>query len=115
MLNKVNELDVKTCYKKILDNTAILIDIREYEEIKGVSYNVPNRIDIPLSNFEKNLGLIPKEKELIIACRSGIRSYEVTNYLTQNNYNSVFNLKGGILEWAKEQLPIEGNIATAIH
>ncbi|MEE9430043.1 MAG: rhodanese-like domain-containing protein [Melioribacteraceae bacterium] len=115
MQNNIKEIDVKTCYSKILDGEAVLIDVREYNEIKGVSYNVSNRIDIPLSSFANNLSLIPKDKKIIIGCRSGIRSYNVVNYLTQNNYNSIFNLKGGILEWAKEQLPIEGDITTAIH
>ena len=111
----INELDVKTCYNKIIEENAILIDVREIDEVEGVSYNVPNRIHIPLSTFEKNIGQIPQDKLLIIACRRGIRSYDVTNYLSQINFKNVYNLKGGIIEWAQEQLPINGDINRAFH
>ena len=115
MSQKVNELDVKTCYNKVIKENAILIDVREFDEIEGVSYNVPNRIDIPLSTFEKNIDRIPQDTSLLIACRRGIRSYDVTNFLLQNNFKNVYNLKGGIIEWASEQLPINGDIKTALH
>ena len=115
MQHKINEIDVKTCYNKVKEGNAILIDVRELDEVEGVSYNVPNRIDIPLSKFEKNIGQIPQDKLLIIACRRGIRSYDVTNYLSQNNFKNVYNLKGGIIEWAREQLPINGDINNALH
>lgn len=85
------------------------------DEVEGVSYNVPNRIDIPLSTFEKNIDQIPQDKLLVIACRRGIRSYDVTNFLLQNNFTNVYNLKGGIIEWAQEQLPINGDIKSALH
>ena len=115
MSHTINELNVKTCYNKIIEENAILIDVRELDEVEGVSYNVPNRIDIPLSTFEENLNQIPKDKILIIACRRGFRSYDVTNYLSQNNFKNVYNLKGGIIEWEREQLPIHGDIKNAIH
>lgn len=115
MSSTINEIEVKTCYNKIIEGDAILIDVRELDEVEGVSYNVPNRIDIPLSTFEKNICQIPQDKLLVIACRRGIRSYDVTNFLLQNNFNNVFNLKGGIIEWASEQLPINGDIKSALH
>ncbi len=65
--------------------------------------------------FDKNIGQVPQDKLLVIACRGGIRSYDVTNFLLQNNLKNVYNLKGGIIEWAREQLPINGDIKSAFH
>lgn len=115
MPTTIEELEVNICYKKIIDGTAILIDVREPDEIKGVAYNVPHRIDIPLSTFTENINRIPKDKDLVIGCRSGIRSYDVVNFLQQNNFKNVYNLKGGILKWTSEHLPINGDIKSALH
>ena len=46
---------------------------------------------------------ILKDKPVVIHCRSGARSASVINALeTQYGLTNLFNLKGGILAWAKE-------------
>lgn len=114
MSQKVNELDVKTCFNNIIKKEALLIDIREEHEIEGVSFDVPNRVDIPMSSLIENLEQIPKNKNVIIACRTGIRAFFVIHYLLHNNYKSIFNLSGGIVKWEEDGLPIVGDIQTAL-
>ena len=78
----------------------ILVDVREkaeYQEkrIIGVDYLISSL------NFFKNLEPLEKYKEKIIItqCRSGVRSYQAQQILKELGYNTVINLKGGILDY----------------
>ena len=76
-----------------------LIDVREDNERSFTNIGGDH---IPLATVANNLDKIDKEKEVIIYCRSGARSGQVTNFLMNQGYDRVINLKGGILAWASE-------------
>ena len=42
---------------------------------------------------------IPKDKKVIVHCRSGVRSANAIHFLEQNGYENLHNLEGGILAW----------------
>ena len=42
------------------------------------------------------------KKKLIIICKSGVRSYHVCQFLHQEGFKNIYNLKGGIINWALE-------------
>ena len=97
----VIEIDVKTLNEKILNKEDfILIDVRTDSE----SYlsNIKQAIHIPMNTIPENLESLDKSKEIIVQCKSGIRSEKVCEFLLNNNYKNVKNLKGGIVAWAKE-------------
>ena len=79
----------------------LLIDVREEPEknlveIEGSVFI--NKDDI----FENDgLRLIPKDKPVVLYCRSGSRSTEVMNYLKHNGYLEIKHLEGGIISWVK--------------
>ena len=97
----VIEIDVKTLNEKILNKEDfILIDVRTDSEY--YLSNIKQAIHIPMNNIPENLESLDKSKEIIIQCKSGIRSEKVCEFLLNNNYKNVKNLKGGIVAWAKE-------------
>jgi adenylyltransferase/sulfurtransferase len=52
------------------------------------------------------LAEIPDDREVIVHCRSGVRSADVIRILREAGYrNKLLNLKGGILAWASEVDP----------
>lgn len=77
-----------------------LIDVREPYE-----YDICN-IDgelIPMSDIPNNVDKIAKDKRVVIHCRSGKRSGDMLLWLEKNHgFTNLYNLKGGILAWAKE-------------
>jgi len=80
----------------------LLIDIREEPEknlveIEGSVFI--NKDDIFANN---GLRLIPKDKPVVLYCRSGSRSTEVMNYLKHNGYLEITHLEGGIISWVKD-------------
>jgi len=57
---------------------------------------------IPLNDVPNRLAEIDREREIIVQCRSGVRSQRVAEFLKQQGYPRVVNLAGGILAWADE-------------
>jgi sulfur-carrier protein adenylyltransferase/sulfurtransferase len=57
---------------------------------------------IPLNDVPQRLAEIPREREIIVQCKSGGRSQRAAEFLTQAGYPRVTNLAGGILAWATE-------------
>lgn len=78
-------------------SNPILIDVREPHEYKQ-GY-IPGAINIPLSQLKSRTGEIPKDKDLLLYCRSGMRSKQAGRVLSKQGFASMAHLKGGILSW----------------
>ena len=78
---------------------GVLIDVRTPGEV--AEGTAPGSINIPLQEAEQRLAEFPKDKDLLIFCRSGKRSMAVSNFLIQNGYERVFNVVGGFLAFPK--------------
>ena len=77
-----------------------LIDIREtYEsDIASIGGEL-----IPMGQIMSHVERIAKDKPVIVHCRSGARSAAIVQNLErQHGFTNLYNLKGGILAWAKE-------------
>lgn len=80
----------------------LLVDIREEPEKKLVE--IEGSVFINKDDIFANdgLALIPKDKPVVLYCRSGNRSTEVMNYLKHNGFLEVTHLEGGIVSWVKD-------------
>lgn len=88
--------------KKMRDNSEVfqLIDVREIHEAEQSQIG---GVLIPMGEIMTDVSKILKDKPVVIHCRSGARSASVINALeSQYGFTNLFNLKGGILAWAKE-------------
>lgn len=75
---------------------AVLIDVRTPAEVaKGMASSAA--INIPLQEMPQRLNEFPKDKDLLIYCRSGKRSMAASKFLVENGFTRVFNVDGGIL------------------
>ena len=75
-----------------------VIDVRETWEFETDHIEAEN---IPLATLPEHLSALAeyKDKDLILACRSGGRSGRATQYLMQQGFTNVMNLSGGMLAW----------------
>ena len=103
------DLDSKAFYEKIQkEKDVIVLDVRtpiEYEK----DGHIPGSILIPvqvLPQYIKDLEKF-KDKKILVYCRSGNRSVMASKFLEQNGFKNVYNLKGGIIDWKKNNLPVE--------
>lgn len=88
------------------EKNVLMIDVRETDEVMEQGYNVKKIINVPLSEMESRLSEIPKDQQIILACRSGNRSAQAYGLLKQNGYKNLTNMEGGMLAWEENGLPI---------
>ena len=86
-------------------DSSFLIDVREPFEFKG--NRIRDAINIPSSgNLERAADTINKNYTLFLYCTSGYRSSKVAVSLYDKGFCNLVSLKGGIVEWRKEGLPV---------
>jgi rhodanese-related sulfurtransferase len=93
---------------------ALLVDVRERDEIAAVAFDVPDLVVMPLSEFEQRYAELPLDRDLVMVCRVGERSLRATYYLMHRGYTRVANMKGGIARWIGKGFPVNGDGAAAI-
>lgn len=77
-----------------------LIDVREPHENEQA--NLSGEL-IPMNQIPHNIHRILRDRKVIIHCRSGSRSGNIIQWLEKNHgFDNLYNLKGGILAWARE-------------
>jgi sulfur-carrier protein adenylyltransferase/sulfurtransferase len=98
--NGIPQLSVKE-YKKRLDagDGMFLLDVREPYEYQIAQMG--GKL-IPQNDVPQRLAEIPRDREVVVQCRSGARSQKIAEFLKQAGYSQVANLAGGILAWAEE-------------
>lgn len=102
-----SEYTAKEAHSKWAASEAVIVDVREQREhdqtrIEGVPL-------IPMSELIERIDELPTDTELVILCRSGSRSARVADHLNaEGEHGEVANLEGGIIAWAADGLPYEG-------
>ena len=85
------------------DDSFDLIDVREPYEWAIA------RIDgarlIPLGQVPKSLSSLDKTREIVVMCRSGVRSADAVRFMQSQGFARVRNLAGGILRWSSDVDP----------
>jgi phage shock protein E len=84
---------------------VLILDVREPYEWEEV--HIPGATLIPMGEIPARIQEIPTDKTVIVQCRSGNRSSQVTEYLRQQGMTNVHNLSGGMNEWQAAGLPTE--------
>ncbi len=99
------EIDVTTTAALKNNPDVVLIDVREQSEYDAG--HIPGVTLIPLGQVPDRMSEIPKDKTVILTCRSGNRSGQATEFLRQQGYTQVHNMAGGIQAWQQAGLPVE--------
>jgi sulfur-carrier protein adenylyltransferase/sulfurtransferase len=80
-----------------------LLDVREPVE-QQVS-RIEGAVNIPLGMLPVRLDELERADEVIVYCRSGVRSAQAVGTLRAAGFTRAFNLKGGINAWAEQVDP----------
>ena len=92
-------------YKMYQQSSTFTVDVRTQEEWD--EYHAPNTTLIPLDQLQNRLSEVPKDKEILVVCRSGNRSQQGRDILLSAGYNAT-SMTGGLKEWYAKGYPIEG-------
>lgn len=98
-------VDVNTVAQLKGQDDVLVLDVREPSEY--AAGHIPGVTLIPMGQVPNRLSEIPEDKTVIVTCRSGNRSGQIAEYLRQQGYEDVHNMKGGILAWQDAGLPVE--------
>jgi rhodanese-related sulfurtransferase len=75
-----------------------LLDVREADELLTAS--VQGAVHIPMKDIPQRMGEIPTDVPVYVMCHHGGRSERAANYLQQQGRTNVYNMQGGIDDWA---------------
>lgn len=84
---------------------AFVLDVRE--PFEWDEYHAPNTTLIPLGELAARLDELPKDREIVIICRSGNRSLQALNLLKQSGFTNATSMSGGLISWRSAGYPIE--------
>ncbi len=80
-----------------------LIDVREPHEWDFA--RIPGARLIPLGSFPAAIPSLDKARDIVVQCRSGVRSADAVRQLKAAGFTRVQNLTGGILRWSDDVDP----------
>lgn len=83
--------------------SPLLLDVREPHELQ-IS-KLPGVLAIPMGEVPARLAEVPKDADIVVICRSGGRSGQITQFLSDQGYAQVRNLIGGMNGWADQVDP----------
>ena len=83
-----------------------VLDVRTPEEF--ASGHVPGAVNIPYDQVASRLAEIPKDKEVVLYCRSGRRAGLAAAELEKAGYADLQLMQGDMPAWEKAGLPVEG-------
>jgi len=102
----IKELDVDTLQSYLDEGKKIrLLDVRGAPEMaQGM---IPNAEKLPLHTLPARLNEMDTNEMTVLYCRSGARSAQGVGFMAQQGFDNVYNLRGGIIAWAKSGMPLE--------
>jgi rhodanese-related sulfurtransferase len=102
--------DIPTIRIDELPDDAVILDVREDVEWQGG--HIPGAVHIPMNEVPQRLnydpGPVTPDAHVVVVCKVGGRSAQVTAFLRHHGYDAV-NLEGGMLAWDAAGRPLEAD------
>ena len=99
-------MDVKDFSEKISQAEVIILDVRTPEEFAEGYIEGAKNIDFYHADFESQITSLAKDVTYAIYCRSGKRSGHAIEMMRDAGFEDLFNLDGGIIDWAQTGMPL---------
>jgi rhodanese-related sulfurtransferase len=82
-----------------------VVDVREeWEYAEG---HIPGAVLIPLGSLPDRVSEIPTDRPVVLVCRSGNRSAQAYQLLTERGFDNVTNMLGGMNQWQAAGFAVE--------
>ena len=107
-LSRVKEVSPAEATRLLNHENAIMIDMRTDKDYRDG--HIANSLNVPTGNADIPASLNKyRERPVVVYCQRGNRSIAFCNKLSKQGFESVYNLKGGVLAWQKAELPLTKN------
>ena len=100
----IHKISTKEFAQWLLNSTKIqplVIDARSQAEYEVSNLKAAVHID-PIAPDLQILSQVAKETPIVVYCSIGYRSATISQQLQQAGFTRVFNLSGGLFQWANE-------------
>lgn len=98
------DISVADAYKVYEDGTALFLDVRTQAEWND--FHAPNSTFIPLDQLSARVGELPRDRLIVVVCRSGNRSQEGRDILLNAGFPRVTSMDGGMNDWRMAGYPV---------
>jgi len=98
---EVQRIGVQEMPSWMVAHDPMIVDVREPSEYAAA--RIPGAVSIPQADLATRLDEIPRDRELLIVCASGMRSLRAAQFLHAVGYERVTNLDGGTNGWLASQ------------
>ena len=100
-----DNVDVDTVEAVRQNPGVYLLDVREPDEY--AAGHIPGITLIPMGEVASRLTELPRDKEIIVTCRTGNRSSQIADLLREQGFTNVHNMTGGIVAWEEAGYAVE--------
>ena len=103
------DLNVSEFSSKVTEAGIITLDVRTPGEFNEGHIEGAQLIDFQSGNFENEIATLDKSKTYAVYCRSGNRSGQAVKVMSDAGFSNLYNLNGGVIDWANAGLPLVNN------
>lgn len=103
------DLSVTEFSNKAAEAGVITLDVRTPGEYAEGHLEGARLIDFQSGNFENEISTLDKNATYAVYCRSGNRSSQAVKVMHDAGFHNVYNLNGGVIDWANAGLPLVNN------
>jgi rhodanese-related sulfurtransferase len=103
------DLSVTEFSAKVAEAGVITLDVRTPSEFAEGFIEGARLVDFQSGNFENEIAALDKNATYAVYCRSGNRSGQAVKVMQDAGFSNVFNMNGGVIEWANAGLPLVNN------
>ena len=100
------DLSVSEFTGKVAEQGIVTLDVRTPGEFNEGHSEGAQLIDFQSGNFENEIAALDKSKTYAVYCRSGNRSGQAVKVMREAGFNNLYNLNGGVIDWANAGLPL---------
>ena len=83
--------------------TFTLLDVRQDVELDLAA--IPGAVHIPMKEVQARIREIPRDRPVVVMCHVGERSARIARFLVTDGFAEVYNLEGGIDDYALRSRP----------
>jgi rhodanese-related sulfurtransferase len=107
--SSANNLSVTEFSTKAAEPGVITLDVRTPGEFAEGHIEGARLINFQSGNFENEIATLDKNATYAVYCRSGNRSGQAVKVMQDAGFTKVFNMNGGVIDWANAGLPLVKN------
>ena len=105
----VTNMNVEDFSKKTAESGVVILDVRTPGEFMTGHIQDAQNIDFEGGSFESQIESLDKNGTYAVYCRSGNRSGQAVKVMQDAGFKNIYNLNGGVIDWANTGLPLVNN------